>query len=150
MRGRSKCVWREPANFFGLVRYPVPCMKNLTLLFVAGGLGTLARYGLSNLIKLWVTAGEFPFATTIVNALGCLMFGVAVGCARQEWLQSEQVPIVLVGFLGAFTTFSTFAFEAQSLWRAGKIEQFCLYLAAQNVLGILCVAAGLRLTVARA
>jgi fluoride exporter len=119
----------------------------LVTLFVAGGLGTLSRYGL-NQLALWVVPNEFPvfpYGTTLINALGCLLFGVALGLVHEKVIPGNYAPVVLVGFLGAFTTFSTFAAESFDMMQASKWTGFAIYLVIQNVVGVLCVGAGLRL-----
>lgn len=116
-------------------------MTHLLILFLAGGLGTLARYGLYALVGIHT----FPYGTWIINAVGCLVFGVVLGLVNDGVLSKEHAPIVTVGFLGAFTTFSAFAAEAEGLLRDEKYAPFCLYIALQNVVGILFVTLGLRL-----
>ena len=116
-------------------------MTHVLFLFLAGGLGTISRYGL----YLLVGSHGFPYATTIINAVGCLVFGVALGLANGGVLSRENAPFVMVGFLGAFTTFSAFAAESEFLLRNARIAPFCIYVAVQNVVGILFVSLGLRL-----
>src|SRR5262249_6918278 len=91
-------------------------LRKLLWLSFMGVLGTLARYGLQG----WVQrrAGTFPWGTLAVNALGCLLFGVIWALADERLLISgESRTIALVGFMGAFTTFSSFAFETTALLR---------------------------------
>ena len=119
-------------------------MTQLLLLFLAGGFGTLARFGLNTLVESWITH-DFPYGTSIINAVGCLLFGVVLGLANDGVLSKEHALIVMVGFLGAFTTFSAFAHEAGHLLRIERFAWFGIYLAVQNVVGILFVTIGLRL-----
>jgi CrcB protein len=83
---------------------------------LAGAVGTLARYGLGGAVQT-VLGQSFPWGTLVVNAIGCLLFGLIWTLAEERLLISGHLRvIVLVGFMGAFTTFSTFAFEtAQQL-----------------------------------
>ncbi|MBX3423151.1 MAG: fluoride efflux transporter CrcB [Pirellulaceae bacterium] len=105
-------------------------------LFVAGGLGSLARVGLSTLVQRW-NGGDFPLGTLAVNLLGCLLFGLVWSLADQKSLMSAQTSwIILAGFMGAFTTFSAFAFESNLLVRQAQWGQLCVNLLSQNVLGI--------------
>jgi len=95
-------------------------MNKLLLVSAGGALGALLRYGLSGLA--YRALGEaFPWGTLAVNVVGCLLIGGL-------WALSERVAVppafsafVLIGTLGAFTTFSTFGLETFSLFRDGEI-----------------------------
>lgn len=119
--------------------------KELGLLALAGAVGTLCRYGLSGLVQRFAGA-DFPWGTLAVNALGCLLFGFVWTLGEERLLISGQTRfIVLTGFMGAFTTFSTFAFETgafvqESTWRLAAGN-----LLAHNLLGLCCLFAGLSL-----
>ncbi len=120
-------------------------MTTILLIFLAGGAGTLARFGLASLVQKY-SGGNLPLSTVVVNGLGCLLIGVVYQLAKQRDLLGEDYRIVLmVGLLGGFTTFSTFALEAQTMLREERWAHLVMYLLAHNVLGILFVAIGLRL-----
>ncbi len=109
---------------------------------LAGALGTLARYGLSGLGMRWQVGG-FPTGTLLVNVAGCLLFGLLWAAAEQRvGIGSELRLVVTVGFLGAFTTFSTFGFETAQFLEQGKLGLAALNLALQNGTGVLAVFAG--------
>lgn len=103
-------------------------IQKLLLIALAGGAGALARYGLGGLVQGW-TSSAFPWGTFVVNAAGCFLFGLIwVLGGERSGLSIETRTILLVGFMGAFTTFSTFIFEtnkltadSQWLWAAGNI-----------------------------
>ena len=87
----------------------------IVLLAVAGAAGTLARYWLSGFVHR-VCGASFPWGTLAVNVVGCLLFGFFWTLAEERMLISSQTRIVvLTGFMGAFTTFSTFAFETAQM-----------------------------------
>lgn len=113
-------------------------------LAVAGGLGALARYGLALGVQRLAGAG-FPLGTFVVNMLGCFAFGLVFGVLERSLLPSELRPVVLTGFMGAFTTFSTYAFESHALLKSGQFALAALNLGGQVVLGVLAVALGLAL-----
>jgi len=117
--------------------------QRLALLSVAGAVGTLARYGLSNLVQRF-SPSEFPWGTLAVNALGCLAFGFVWSLAEERMLISGATRIVLlVGFMGAFTTFSTFAFETGQMLDDSQWLTAAANLLAQNVLGVVLVLVGM-------
>lgn len=86
----------------------------LLTLAAAGALGTLARYGLGGVVQRWL-GPAFPWGTFVINALGCFAFGVVWAAAGQRLISGELRTVVLIGFMGAFTTFSTFAFESSRM-----------------------------------
>lgn len=97
--------------------------QKLAWLAVAGAMGTLARYGLTGLAQRVAPniAGGFPWGTLAVNVLGCFLFGLVWSLAESEWAVNSHVRVVIfVGFLGAFTTFSTYAFEAGQMLRDAR------------------------------
>jgi fluoride exporter len=120
-------------------------LQNLILLAFAGAAGTLCRYGLGGLVQR--LAGErFPLGTLSVNLLGCLAFGLVWGLlAERAGFSTQTRIIVLGGFLGAFTTFSTYVFETLTLLQSGQILAAMLNVGLQTVLGLGCVLLGLAL-----
>ena len=120
-------------------------MRTIIGIAVAGALGALARYGLGSLVG---RHGEFPWSTLAVNLLGAILLGVVVGwfvrtLSVPMWAQT----VIVVGFLGAFTTFSTFSLETMELWDRGRYLLVLGYVAA-SVIGSV-VALRITLTLAR-
>jgi CrcB protein len=118
-------------------------LKDLLLLAMAGGLGALARYGLSGAV--YQTCGEkFAWGTLAVNALGCFLFALIWTMAEDRIVISGHTRmIILTGFMGAFTTFSTYAFETSRYINDSQWNLVAANVLAQNVLGLACVFAGL-------
>ena len=84
-------------------------------IFLAGGLGTLARYYLGAQVQNTMGAG-FPWGTLAINLLGCFAFGIIFSAAQERALIGPEArTILLVGFMGAFTTYSTFIAESGQL-----------------------------------
>ena len=118
-------------------------MSKLSLLFVAGGLGALARFGLSSVIHRWYE-GSFPLGTFVINILGCLLFGMIWSLAEdREIIKVEYRAIILTGFMGAFTTFSTYAFETTGLMRDSAWLMAIANVLGQTILGLIAVTVGM-------
>jgi CrcB protein len=110
--------------------------RELVGIALAGALGTLARYGLSGIVQN-LCGEEFPWGTLAVNCLGCFLFGLVWSLAESRILISGQARfVILVGFMGAFTTFSTFAFETGEQLRDAEWLIASGNLLAHVVLGI--------------
>jgi CrcB protein len=111
-------------------------VRRLLLLALAGALGSLARYGLAGVVQRAFDGG-FPFGTLAVNVLGCMLFGVVWTLAEERLVISGETRFVLlVGFMGAFTTFSSYAFETGAMLRDAEWSMAIANIVAQNVLGI--------------
>ena len=102
----------------------------------------MLRYGVSG----WVNgriASHFPWGTLVVNALGCLLFGsVAAMLAQRTYFEQHVAPLLLVGFIGAFTTFSTFAHDTHKLMDDGRWLHVSANLLLQNVVCVVLVLVG--------
>lgn len=123
-------------------------MKTLSHLFIlgfAGGLGTLARYGVG-LGANAVFGPQHPWGTFIVNILGSFLFGLVSGLIAAEWFPEHWRIYLLTGFLGGFTTFSAFAFENQQFLSDRRWDMLGIHMLGQNVLGIIAVLLGLMVT----
>ncbi len=105
---------------------------------IAGGAGALSRYG----IGMAVGARSFPWATLGINIIGSYLLGLAVVVgAERGWSETGTVAVG-VGFLGAFTTFSTFSYEAYTLARTDRLAMAAIYAMVSLIGGILAAAAG--------
>lgn len=120
-------------------------MFKLVMIATGGAAGAVLRYFISG----WAqksTDGSFPTGTLVVNLVGCLLIGVAGAFfASPHVIREEYRAALLVGVLGAFTTFSTFGWETFALANGGQV-----WLAASNVLlsnsvGLLAVWLGYRM-----
>lgn len=120
-------------------------MIKIACIALGGALGALSRYGMGELVTK-VTGSEFPWGTLLVNLLGCLLFGLLAGLAEQRIPLSEETRLFLmVGFLGAFTTFSTFAFHSGLFAHEGQWGWAIANILLSNVLGIALLLGGLLL-----
>jgi len=86
----------------------------------------VARYGLSGLVQRWAGA-RFPLGTLAVNVAGCFLIGLLATLSLECWSLSPVTrTALLIGFLGAFTTFSTFSYEILALLREGAVWRAAL------------------------
>jgi CrcB protein len=117
-------------------------MYKILLIGVAGLVGTLARYGLSAWVDTrWDSA--LPIGTVTVNLIGCFVIGVVVHLAEQQYLLDPAIrAAILVGLLGGFTTFSSYAVQTFNLLAAGQIVLAAANLAISNIAGVILVWAG--------
>jgi CrcB protein len=121
-------------------------LLNLLLVAVGGALGSVARYLLSTVV-LRATGSLFPLGTFVVNAVGCLVFGAIAGAASQRVeIAPEWRLFLLVGVLGGFTTFSSYAFESYALLRDGQFLAASINIVGQVVCGLAGVWVGFALT----
>jgi CrcB protein len=117
-------------------------MREIGMLAIAGAAGTLCRYGMSLMIQRWAGPG-FPWGTLAVNVLGCFLFGLIFTITQNRAALSETARLVLLtGFMGAFTTFSTFAFDTGIFLRDAKWLGAAGNFVAQNLLGVTCLFLG--------
>jgi fluoride exporter len=109
---------------------------------IAGFFGAIARYSLGGFIGERV-GGAFPWETFVINVSGCFALGFIFTLLTERFLPHPTLRIALtVGFLGAYTTFSTFAFETMRLAQDGAVALAALNLLASVGAGLLAVYAG--------
>lgn len=106
------------------------------LVFVGGGAGSVARYLLATAVQRNAPEG-FPFGTFLVNLIGCFAIGVvgALGLERAA-LSPEARTFLMVGILGGFTTFSSFAWETLGLLSVKDVLRAALYVGGSVALGL--------------
>jgi CrcB protein len=117
-------------------------MQKLTLLALAGAIGTLARFGAVN-AALRLFGLEFPWGTVVVNLLGCFLFGLVLTLSRERGIiGADSAQLILVGFMGAFTTFSSYVSDIVGLGSAGRLGPALFDVALQNAGGVACFLGG--------
>ncbi len=121
-------------------------MIHLIAVALGGALGALCRYGANGLI--FPLLGErFPLGTLMVNVLGSVLMGVFyVLIIEKALLPAEWRNFLMVGLLGAFTTFSAFSLDALALWQNGQLFLALAYVVASVVLCLAGMALAVSLT----
>lgn len=110
-------------------------MKAILAVFIGGGFGSVLRY----LINKWVSAAypiSFPLATFLINSVGCFLIGFFVMFIGKSYPLPIKL-LLITGFCGGFTTFSTFAFENVELIQNQQIGLALFYIACSVIVGIL-------------
>lgn len=118
-------------------------MIKLLLVMSGGCLGAACRYGV-NLLSVRMIGSGFPWGTLLVNCIGCLLIGLFFGLSeRLEWLTPSVRIFFVTGFLGALTTFSSFAIETINTAQQGALVLAVLNLVANNAGALLFAVLGL-------
>lgn len=117
-------------------------MSRLFLIGLAGFIGTIGRYWLSGVVAR--RYGEtFPLGTLLVNLIGCFLVGLLFYLLNERFVVNPTLrTVVLIGFLGGFTTFSSFGLQTFTLLQDGEFGLAALNLTASNFVGLVLVWAG--------
>ncbi len=119
-------------------------MKQILLVFVGGGIGSVLRFMLARYLNNSGTG--IPYGTFAANIAGSLLIGIILGLAvKQQTLSENQILFLATGFCGGFTTFSTFAYENHVFLKSGDFMSFAIYTIASFVIGFLAVFTGIYL-----
>lgn len=117
---------------------------NFLLVVVGGGIGSVARFGLSTWVnQLMQVKSVFPYGTLSVNLLGSFMAGLVWGLSTETTMKPETRIFLLVGFMGGFTTFSSYALESYNLFNNGEVKNAVINILVNNIGSLLLVFAGI-------
>ncbi|WBX74163.1 fluoride efflux transporter CrcB [Tenacibaculum pacificus] len=120
-------------------------MKQLLLVFIGGGFGSVLRFLIGKLLNNQQTG--IPYGTFTANILGSLIIGIILGlAAKNEAITQNHTLLIATGFCGGFTTFSSFAYENHAFLKSGDFTTFAFYTIASFTLGFLAVFTGIFLT----
>lgn len=116
-------------------------IKDIVLVGIGSGIGGICRYLIS--LSMSHSQGSFPWGTFAVNIVGCLLIGILWGLtSRFQHLAPAFSLLLMVGFCGGFTTFSTFSKEGLVMLQNNNYALFALYILGSVALGIAAVALG--------
>ncbi len=112
-------------------------VSTIAVVAFGGALGAIARYGV-NIGATQIFGHGFPWGTLIVNILGSFLMGVVIAkFASMDNVSQELKTLYVTGFLGAFTTFSTFSLDFVSLWERGEMIQAVSYMLVSVIASIM-------------
>lgn len=116
-------------------------IKDIVLVGIGSGIGGICRYLIS--LSMSHSQGSFPWGTFAVNIVGCMLIGILWGLtSRFQHLAPAFSLLLMVGFCGGFTTFSTFSKEGLVMLQNNNYTLFALYILGSVALGIAAVALG--------
>jgi len=120
-------------------------MQMLIAVAAGGAVGAVGRYLVMSQVGHWLGA-SFPYGTLAVNVAGSFLLGALVEIMALVWSTSQEMrAFLVVGVLGAFTTFSAFSLDAVALFERGAVGAAALYIAASVFLAVAGLVAGLAL-----
>ena len=122
-------------------------MIKFAMVGLGGALGAICRYITYEICLILIKNAWLPIGTMTVNIGGCFIIGLLGGLAETRNLFSPDIrALIFIGFLGSFTTFSTFGFETVSLIRSGQTGVALANVLIQVIAGLAAVSAGLFIT----
>jgi len=117
-------------------------MKQVLLVFIGGGFGSVLRYLLGTKFNSQVSG--IPWGTFAANILGSLLIGIILGlAAKNNTLSQNHTLLLATGFCGGFTTFSTFAYENHVFLKSGDFLSFAIYTVASFIVAFIAVFLGM-------
>ncbi|MGB0205246.1 MAG: fluoride efflux transporter CrcB [Neptuniibacter sp.] len=120
-------------------------MQQLIAIAIGGALGALGRYWMSGLLNN--AEYRIPYGTLTCNVLGSFLMGVCfVLILEKSKLSPEMRPLLMVGFMGAFTTFSTFSMETIAMLQEGHVMSAAIYILLSVLLCLVALYGGLWFT----
>jgi len=120
-------------------------LNTIAMVALGGAFGAVSRYGF-NILGYKIAGDSFPLATLSVNVIGSFLMGLVIALMAHIWQPPAELRVFIVtGFLGAFTTFSTFSLDFAALWERNAYTLAGLYLGASVVLSIAALFAAMAL-----
>ncbi len=120
-------------------------IPTLIAVFIGGGAGASCRYGVGRVVGAYYR-GAFPLGTFLINGAGCFALGLVYSLLAARHDTTFPAALIETGFLGGYTTFSSYALETVLLHRGGRPRLAVLNLVGSVALGLLAAAAGAGVT----
>ncbi|MBT8191309.1 MAG: fluoride efflux transporter CrcB [Saprospiraceae bacterium] len=117
---------------------------NFFYVFLGGGLGALSRYGIARLVP--VTTHGFPWATFITNIISCIFLGYLLGLTLNKGLDNRLQLLLMTGFCGGFSTFSSYTAETLKLLEQQQYSLVLIYVFASILLCLICMWIGIKIS----
>ena len=121
-------------------------MEKWLLIAIGGAVGSMARWATYSWLLDATDRTQFPWGTLAANLVGCLIIGYLNGLLADRLIRPEFRYLMVVGFLGGYTTFSTFGWETAAYLRDRQYARAAAYVLANNVIGVLLVMVGYALS----
>jgi CrcB protein len=117
-------------------------VKNALLVALGGALGAMARYAVASVFR---RVTDFPLGTLIINISGCAIIGFFLAAVNGRWsgINAGWTYLVPIGFVGAYTTFSTYEYEMARLAEIGALSRLAAYFFLSNAIGFAAVVGGI-------
>ncbi len=113
-------------------------MKQLLLVFIGGGAGSVARY-LTSQISWAFYKGDFPLGTLLSNVISCGILALLVYAFQEKLIDSSWKLLAITGFCGGYSTFSAYGFESVMLFKSGHTTMFAANILANMIFGFLLI-----------
>lgn len=117
-------------------------MKHILYIALGGSLGAVARYSVSKGIQVF-SGSMFPVGTLFVNVSGSFLIGFLFYFFENIFMSNDLRSLLLIGFLGAYTTFSTYSLETINFVKDGELKSGLINIFLSNILCLLMVVAGM-------
>ena len=118
-------------------------MQSILMVFIGGGLGSLCRYSIARLVQPYNLV--FPLATLLANIVSCILIGALIGWSLKHNMAQPMKLLLITGFCGGFSTFSTFTYETFHLIETGNINYAFLNIGGSLLICLGCMWLGLNL-----
>lgn len=119
-------------------------LGNFFWVFVGGGFGSICRYSIAEILKPYQLT--FPYATLLANVLACVVLGALVGWSLKADISMNVRLLLMTGFCGGFSTFSTFTYETFTLLEQGKLNLAFANIAVSMLVCLGAIYLGLRMS----